>query len=48
MVIDKGVIDPYILMYHNMRVKPYWTDHYEISGQVGNHVFYKEKKRGKR
>lgn len=42
LVLDTGVINPYILMYHADYVDPYWTDHYEVSGQVGSHIFYRE------
>ena len=41
-VLDNGVINPYILMYHADYVDPYWTDHYTVSGQVGRHIFYEE------
>ena len=43
MVIDNGVVNPYILMYHTTAVDPYWSSHYEVSGLVGNHMFYREK-----
>ena len=39
-VIDNGVVNPYILMYHADYVKPYWADHYSFSGKVGQHIFY--------
>ena len=26
--------------YHATYVKPYWTDHFELDGMVGQHVFY--------
>ena len=38
--LDNGVINPYIIMYHNTDVEPYWAEHYTLSGQVGNHIFY--------
>ena len=41
-VLDNGVINPYILMYHADYVDPYWADHYTVSGQVGSHIFYEE------
>ena len=41
-VLDNGVINPYILMYHNTSVTPYWVSSYELSGQVGEHIFYEE------
>ena len=41
-VLDNGVINPYILMYHTTAVDPYWADHYEVAGLVGNHIFYEE------
>jgi len=42
-VIDNGVVNPYILMYHTTTVDPYWSSHYEVAGLVGNHMFYREK-----
>ena len=41
-VLDNGVVNEYIIMYHNTSVTPYWIDSYSFSGQVGNHVFYQE------
>lgn len=41
-VLDNGVVNEYIIMYHNTSVDPYWTDSYSFSGQVGNHIFYQE------
>jgi len=26
--------------YHATSVNPFWTKHYELDGQVGNHLFY--------
>ena len=43
-ILDNGVFNPYILMYHNTSVEPYWVDHYEVSGQVGSHIFYEQLK----
>ena len=42
-VLDNGVVNPYILMYHTTTVDPYWSSHYEVAGLVGNHMFYREK-----
>ena len=42
-VLDTGVVNEYILMYHNTSVDPYWTDAYDVSGMVGDHIFYREK-----
>jgi spore germination cell wall hydrolase CwlJ-like protein len=42
-VLDTGVINEYILMYHNTSVDPYWTDAYDVSGMVGSHIFYRKK-----
>ena len=41
-VLDNGVVNEYIIMYHNTSVDPYWTDSYSFSGQVGEHIFYQE------
>jgi spore germination cell wall hydrolase CwlJ-like protein len=41
-VLDTGVVNEYIIMYHNTDVNPYWTDSYSLSGQVGKHIFYQE------
>ena len=30
-----------VTMYHAEYVKPYWSAHYEYSGQIGKHMFYK-------
>ena len=43
-VLDNGVVNPYILMYHADYVEPYWVSHYSFSGQVGSHIFYGEDK----
>jgi len=40
--LDNGVVNPYIIMYHNTSVEPYWSEYYEVSGVVGNHKFYRE------
>ena len=40
-VLDTGVINSYIIMYHNTDVDPYWTDSYSLSGKVGKHLFYR-------
>jgi len=42
-VLDTGVINEYIIMYHNTSVDPYWTDAYDVSGMVGSHIFYRKK-----
>ncbi len=26
--------------YHASRITPFWVDHYEYDGKVGNHLFY--------
>ena len=41
--LDNGVFNPYILMYHTIHVDPYWASSYELSGVVGEHIFYREK-----
>jgi len=43
-VLDTGVINSYIIMYHNTDVDPYWTDSYSLSGKVGKHLFYRQQK----
>jgi spore germination cell wall hydrolase CwlJ-like protein len=30
-----------ITMYHAEYVEPYWVEHYNYSGQIGKHLFYK-------
>jgi spore germination cell wall hydrolase CwlJ-like protein len=42
-VLDTGVVNEYIIMYHNTSVDPYWTDAYDVSGMVGSHIFYRKK-----
>jgi len=35
------------LWYHATRVRAYWRGHYERSRRIGNHVFYRDKPRGR-
>ena len=41
-ILDNGVFNEYVIMYHSKSVSPYWTSSYEVSGMVGNHIFYRE------
>jgi len=41
-VLDTPAILPGISAthYHSVKVSPFWTNHYDLDGRIGNHVFY--------
>ena len=38
--LDGGGLGITSTHYHTVSVDPYWNDHYELDGVIGNHVFY--------